>query len=101
MRLDEGQRMLAPDPGRPPSPVQITVRPEKVKLSPTGTVPDDCSLIAGTVEDVVYLGSMTQLIVRLATGEQLTVHQLNDEEDQAEADVGDDVGCSGASSTAT
>ena len=34
---------------------------------------------------------MTELIVRLATGEQLTVHQLNDEEDQAEADVGDDV----------
>jgi hypothetical protein len=34
---------------------------------------------------------MTELIVRLATGEQLTVHQLNDEDDQAEAQVGDDV----------
>ncbi len=29
--------------------------------------------------------------MRLATGEQLTVHQLNDEDDQGEADVGDDV----------
>jgi len=90
MRLDEGQRMIAPDPGTTTSPVQITVRPEKVKIA-NGDVPDDCSLISGKVEDVVYLGSMTELIVRLATGEQLTVHQLNDEEDQTEADVGDDV----------
>jgi spermidine/putrescine transport system ATP-binding protein len=90
MRLDGGQRMLAPDPGTTASPVQITVRPEKVKLA-NGNVPDDCSLISGKVEDIVYLGSMTELIVRLATGEQLTVHQLNDEDDQAEAQVGDDV----------
>ncbi len=90
MRLDQGQRMLAPDPGTTTSPVQITVRPEKVKLA-NGDVPDDFSMILGKVEDVVYLGSMTELIVRLATGEQLAVHQLNDEEDQVYADVGDDV----------
>ena len=29
--------------------------------------------------DVVYLGSITQLIVLLRTGERLTVHRLNDE----------------------
>jgi spermidine/putrescine transport system ATP-binding protein len=90
MRLDDGQRMLAPDPGTTESPVQITVRPEKVKGA-NGDTPSDCSLISGTVEDVVYLGSMTELIVRLATGEQLTVHQLNDEDDQVEAQVGDGV----------
>jgi hypothetical protein len=31
------------------------------------------------VIDVVYLGSITQLIVLLRTGERLTVHRLNDE----------------------
>jgi hypothetical protein len=31
------------------------------------------------VVDVVYLGSLTQMIVELATGERLTVHRLNDE----------------------
>jgi hypothetical protein len=31
------------------------------------------------VVDVVYLGSVTQLIVILRTGERLTVHRLNDE----------------------
>ena len=35
--------------------------------------------VRGTVVDVVYLGSVTQLIVLLPTGERLTVHQLNDE----------------------
>ncbi len=90
MRLGEGQRLLAPDPGGVGDAFQITVRPEKVKLS-NGSVPDGCSLIAGTVSEVVYLGSMTQLIVQLATGELLTVHQLNDESGHAEARVGDEV----------
>ncbi len=90
MRLGEGQRLLAPDPGGVEDAFQITVRPEKVKLS-NGSVPDGCSLIAGTVSEVVYLGSMTQLIVRLATGELLTVHQLNDESDHVEAGVGDQI----------
>ena len=35
--------------------------------------------MSGTVREVVYLGSMTQLIVDLRTGETLTVHRLNDE----------------------
>ena len=90
MRLGESERMLAPDPGDSADPVQITVRPEKVKVA-NGKVPDDCSLISGTVEDIVYLGSMTELIVRLATGELLTVHHLNDEDDQSEAQIGDGV----------
>jgi hypothetical protein len=35
--------------------------------------------VTATVTDVVYLGSLTQLIVQLKTGERLTVHRLNDE----------------------
>ena len=34
---------------------------------------------------------MTQLIVQLATGELLTVHQLNDESGHGEARVGDEI----------
>ncbi len=56
----------------------ITVRPEWIKLS-TGEVGDRASHVGGTVIDVVYLGSVTQLIVLLPTGERLTVHRLNDE----------------------
>ena len=46
------------------------------------------SNVAATVVDVVYLGSMTQIIVELPTGEQLTVHRLNDEVDARPVAVG-------------
>ena len=32
------------------------------------------------MRDVVYLGSLTQLIVELPTGDRLVVHRLNDED---------------------
>ena len=56
----------------------ITVRPEWIKLA-NGAAGDRASYVGGTVVDVVYLGSITQLIVLLQTGERLTVHRLNDE----------------------
>jgi spermidine/putrescine transport system ATP-binding protein len=80
MDLGEGQRILAvaPEHAAGSSRTTITVRPEWIKLS-TGEVGDRASHVGGTVVDVVYLGSVTQLIVLLPTGERLTVHQLNDE----------------------
>ncbi len=35
--------------------------------------------MSGDVADVVYLGSMTQIIVDLPTGERLVVQRLNDQ----------------------
>jgi spermidine/putrescine transport system ATP-binding protein len=79
MDLGEGQRILAVDPGTGADvPVTITVRPEWIKLA-SGDVDGRASHVGGTVVDVVYLGSVTQLIVLLGTGERLTVHRLNDE----------------------
>jgi spermidine/putrescine transport system ATP-binding protein len=80
MDLGEGQRILAVDPGsgHDDGRAQITVRPEWIKLA-NGTAEDRASYVGGTVIDVVYLGSITQLIVLLRTGERLTVHRLNDE----------------------
>ena len=56
-----------------------------------GAVPDGCVAVAGTVADVVYLGSMTQLIVELRTGERLSVHRLNDDDGRADPGAGDHV----------
>jgi spermidine/putrescine transport system ATP-binding protein len=79
MDLGEGQRILAVAPDdRVADRATITVRPEWIKLS-TGEVGDRATHVGGTVVDVVYLGSVTQLIVLLPTGERLTVHRLNDE----------------------
>ena len=81
MDLGEGERILAVDPGGDGGPERtITVRPEWIKLAPedAGARDRGCH-VGGTVVDVVYLGSVTQMIVILRTGERLTVHRLNDE----------------------
>jgi spermidine/putrescine transport system ATP-binding protein len=77
MELGDGERIMAPAQVGLRS-FEITIRPEKIKLDE----PDANgagSRVSGNVIDVVYLGSTTQVIVELRTGEQLTVHQLNDE----------------------
>jgi spermidine/putrescine transport system ATP-binding protein len=80
MDLGNGERILAvkPKDGTQEGTATITVRPEWIKLA-NGTADDRASYVGGTVVDVVYLGSITQLIVILRTGERLTVHRLNDE----------------------
>ncbi len=78
MDLGEDQRILANDPGGVGSTVTITVRPEWIKLA-SGDVGSRASHVGGAVVDVVYLGSVTQMIVELRSGERLTVHRLNDQ----------------------
>ena len=90
MELGEGERLLAVDPGVADPDVQITVRPEWIKLARDGAG-DRESLVTGTVTDVVYLGSVTQLLVLLRTGERLTVHRLNDQVDDADPHPGERV----------
>jgi spermidine/putrescine transport system ATP-binding protein len=88
MDLGDGQRILAVDGGPTGASPTITVRPEWIKLA-SGQASERTSLIGGTVVDVVYLGSVTQMIVELATGERLTVHRLNDEVGAVEPRPGD------------
>jgi spermidine/putrescine transport system ATP-binding protein len=92
MDLGEGERILAVDPGGSAAECTITVRPEWIKLEAADAGPRDrSSHVAGTVVDVVYLGSVTQLIVILRTGERLTVHRLNDEDGTVEPNPGERV----------
>jgi spermidine/putrescine transport system ATP-binding protein len=92
MDLTEGQRILAVDPGSPApeASATITVRPEWIKLA-SGEVGDRASHVGGSVVDVVYLGSVTQMIVELPTGDRLTVHRLNDEVGAVDPRPGDPV----------
>ena len=93
MDLGEGERILAVDPGVDgPAERTITVRPEWIKLEGHDAgARDRASHVGGTVTDVVYLGSVTQLIVILRTGERLTVHRLNDEVGGADPHPGERV----------
>jgi spermidine/putrescine transport system ATP-binding protein len=92
MDLGEGQRILALEPpdGVAGEHATITVRPEWIKVA-NGAADDRASYVGGTVIDVVYLGSITQLIVLLRTGERLTVHRLNDEVGAVEPRPGESV----------
>jgi spermidine/putrescine transport system ATP-binding protein len=80
MRLGDGQHVVArhDDDGPPPDQLLVTVRPEKIKFHPVDGM---ASTVTATVVDVLYLGSMTQIVAELPTGDRLTVHRLNDEVD--------------------
>lgn len=88
MNLGEGELLLARSDASPGETVQVTVRPEKIKL---GEPPADGAQarVHGTVAEAVYLGSMTQVLVDLPTGERLVVHRLNDRLDGDEVQAGD------------
>jgi spermidine/putrescine transport system ATP-binding protein len=86
--LGEGERLIAPASKVGMRELLITVRPEKIKFAEVG---DPASRVEATVTDVVYVGSMTQYIVELTTGDQLVVHRLNDEVRGRPIVVGDTV----------
>ena len=89
MTVGEGERIVAPSASaRGMDEILITVRPEKIKFEDVG---EPASRVSATVADIVYLGSMTQYIVELPTGERLTVHRLNDEVRRRPIQVGDRV----------
>jgi len=60
--------------------VAFTVRPEKLRVSGENeVVPDRYCTVLGTVEDVVYQGVSTQLVVRTDTGATLVAFRQNNE----------------------
>jgi spermidine/putrescine transport system ATP-binding protein len=75
--LGEGMRIVAADAGVDGD-CRITVRPEKIRIGATSS--PDGSMVRGTVVEQVYLGSLSQTVVEIVTGERLIVHQLNDDE---------------------
>jgi spermidine/putrescine transport system ATP-binding protein len=85
--LGEGMRIVAPDDSGHGD-CSITVRPEKIRIGAPAA--DDGSRVGGRVVEQVYLGSLSQTVVEIVTGERLIVHQLNDDEGTAHA-AGDEV----------
>ncbi len=79
--LGEGQRLtVAGGASEPTHSVQVTVRPERITLQPADptSLDDAHSLVRGTVIELVYLGSLTQVVIDLSIGERLVVHALSD-----------------------
>jgi spermidine/putrescine transport system ATP-binding protein len=70
-RVRLGEAVLAADRGdlEARGEVRLTIRPERVRLEPVGT--DGENRLAGSVSRVVYLGSVTQILLELAGGQKL------------------------------
>jgi spermidine/putrescine transport system ATP-binding protein len=70
-RVRLGEAVLAAGAGEPDArgPVKMTIRPERVRLEPQGTTGEN--RVPGMVERVVYVGSVMQVIVHLASGQTL------------------------------
>jgi spermidine/putrescine transport system ATP-binding protein len=80
MELGDGERIVAPNTSGVAD-CRITVRPEKIRIgAATGS---EGSVVSGTVVEIVYLGSLSQTVVEIATGERLIVHELNDDAREA------------------
>jgi spermidine/putrescine transport system ATP-binding protein len=59
-------------------PVQVGVRPEKIRLRDPGeTVPERANRLAGTVRDASYMGVSTQYQIEIADGARVTVYEQN------------------------
>ena len=88
-----GSRRGGPDrrrrPGRRPLPsFRSRCARRRSSSSPSAATP---AASTGPVVEVVYLGSTTQMIVELPTGERLAVHRLNDDAAGADPAGGDRV----------
>jgi ABC-type Fe3+/spermidine/putrescine transport system ATPase subunit len=66
-----GEALLVAGAGEPDArgPVKMTIRPERVRLEAQGTTGEN--RVPGMVERVVYVGSVMQVIVHLASGQTL------------------------------
>ncbi|MET0128274.1 MAG: ABC transporter ATP-binding protein [Solirubrobacterales bacterium] len=84
LELGEGMRIVGPGEAGE----FITVRPEKIRIDTE--LDGECSRVRGAVVETVYLGSLSQTVVEVSTGERLIVHQLNDDE-RPVPEPGDDV----------
>ncbi|MEO0821151.1 MAG: ABC transporter ATP-binding protein [Pseudomonadota bacterium] len=70
VRLPGGSEIEAQGTGPSAGRAHVSIRPERLSLGPEGPVP--C-----TVERLVYLGTDTQCVVRLADGSELVVRTQN------------------------
>jgi spermidine/putrescine transport system ATP-binding protein len=85
--LTDGTRLRAPAVGLngTTGAVRVGVRPEKLRLHPSGSdgaggsadIPGDRNVVAATVIDASYLGVSTQYTVRTADGHVMTVYSQN------------------------
>jgi spermidine/putrescine transport system ATP-binding protein len=87
---DRGRVVVADGDRRAGDTVQLTVRPEKIRIS-IDEPPGDVSAVPGTVAEVVYLGTSNSYAVTLDGGSEVTVFEQNAHDSRSTAERGDSV----------
>jgi len=87
---DRGRVLLHGGGHRLGESVQITVRPEKIRILP-GEPEGDVSAVPGVVSEVVYLGTYNSYAVTLDGGAEVTVFEQNAHDSTGTAERGDSV----------
>jgi spermidine/putrescine transport system ATP-binding protein len=75
VKLDDGPSVASPDAARFSAGERCfaVVRPEKLEVSTADSAPSDRPSLAGVVEASLYLGTSTQMAIRLANDVKITV----------------------------
>jgi spermidine/putrescine transport system ATP-binding protein len=79
LQVSPEERIIVPVADRhlaPGSPLEVTVRPEKIELS-TAQPADYGCMLRGSVTEVVYLGTSTNFSVNTTTGDNIVVFRQN------------------------
>jgi spermidine/putrescine transport system ATP-binding protein len=71
--------------------LELSVRPEKIDLSPAAPQNGDGSVVRGVVTEVVYMGTSTNYVVRTSTGTDVAVFDQNASSAEDVATRGDNV----------
>ena len=92
MRLGDRDRVIVPAGGSVGQGAQllVAVRPERVRVHIADVATNGGSRVAGRVDDVVYLGTLTQFHIATAAGATIVAHRLSGE-DTAGIDRGQSV----------
>jgi spermidine/putrescine transport system ATP-binding protein len=92
IRVGDGERVLVPVGSRTHQggQVEVTVRPEKIRISHEEPA-SDVSAVRGTVSEVVYLGTYNSYAVNLASGAEFTVFEQNARDSSITAERGESV----------
>jgi spermidine/putrescine transport system ATP-binding protein len=82
MRLGDRDRVIVPAGGSIGEGAQllVAVRPERVRVHVDDVATNGGSRVAGRVDDVVYLGTLTQFHIATAAGATIVAHRLSDED---------------------
>jgi ABC-type Fe3+/spermidine/putrescine transport system ATPase subunit len=65
-------------PAAGPNGVTLTIRPERLRLAPTGGAPDGANAWPATIERLVYLGARVELHLALSGGVRMVAEAQND-----------------------